>query len=106
MSVAHLKKLAKSIRKEYLRDIWTNCFYLDPKSKQRGKNWWGSKVGSSMKNAYFMVAITYQKGVWICEQFEKMNRANFVGFIPWNFKSIFQNCINQNIFLIYSRWCP
>ena len=41
----------------------------------------GSKVSSSEKNVHVLVAMTYQKDVLICEQFGKMNGANFAGFI-------------------------
>lgn len=121
-------KFAKSIRREYSRDLWTDdiCFYLDGKSfiyksnpkdqarAPRAKEWRktgeglkpdcvakGSKVGSGGKVAHFMVAISYKVGVLICEQYHKMNGAYFADFVCRNFKSMFENSVNpkSNLFI-------
>ena len=116
-------KFAKTMRRDYSRDIWTDdiCFYLDAKSfiyksnpkdqarSPRAKEWRktgeglkpdcvakGSKVGSGGTVAHFMVAISYRVGVLICEQYNKMNGAYFADFVRRNFNSMFENSLNVN----------
>ena len=49
----------------------------------------GSKAGMGGKLVKMIVAISYNKGVIICEQYDKMCGAFFEGFIDEHFKSMF-----------------
>ena len=65
---------------------------LDPSCTSKG-----SHVGSGGKVAYFFVAIAYQKGVVLCEQYHgKLNGPMFANFISEHFESAFQNGQNQS----------
>ena len=56
----------------------------------------GNKVGSGGRVAHFMVAISYQNGVIMREQYEKMNGLYFSDFLKRNFGQIFRNNVNPN----------
>ena len=49
----------------------------------------GSKAGTGRKLAKFIVAISYSKGVVLCERYEKMNGAFFSSFIDEHFDNVF-----------------
>ena len=49
----------------------------------------GRKCGTGGKLVHLMVAISYNKGVIMCEQYEKLNGAYFVSFIERNFENMF-----------------
>lgn len=46
-------------------------------------------MGSGGKMAHFVVAIAYNKGVIICERYDKMNGKYFSDFIAQNFDFMF-----------------
>ena len=56
----------------------------------------GNKVGSSGRVKHFMVAISYQNGVIVCQQYEKMNRPYFSDFVKQNFRQMFCNSLNPS----------
>ena len=118
---------ARNILKNYPRDVWTNeiAFYLDavsfvyksnPMDQARapyGRVWRkaseglkqgclakGSKVGSGGKLVKMVVAISYNKGVIKCEQYEKMCGAFFEAFIDEHFESMFDAAEKGRLFLM------
>ena len=52
--------------------------------------------GGGGSAAHFMVAISYQNGVFMCEQYEKMNGPHFSDFVKRNFRQMFRNSVNPN----------
>ena len=121
-------KFARYMITNYPPNVWTNeiCFYLDGKSFQYKRNpsdqakapkareWRrkneglnpdclakGSKVGSGGRVAHFVVAISYNRGAIICDQYEKMNGKYFAGFVKNNFKNMILNSVNPkgNLFI-------
>ena len=101
---------------DYPPNVWTDsiAFYLDGVSfvykanpldqarAPKGRVWRrkseglkqgclakGRKAGTGGKVAKFMVAITYGRGVLVCERYEKMNGNYFASFIDRNFNSMF-----------------
>ena len=109
--------------KNYPEDVWTKhiCFYLDASSFVHNTNpadqarapatrvWRkrneglkqgctskGKKVGSGGKVAHFMVSISYGKGVYFCEQFEKMNGPYFSDFVKRRFRKLFRGSCNPS----------
>lgn len=108
---------ARNVLNNYPADIWTSkiAFYLDGVSfvhktnpmdqarAPRGRVWRkaseglkqgclakGSKTGTGGKLVKMIVAISYNKGVIICEQYDRMCGAFFEGFIDEHFESMFQ----------------
>jgi len=113
------KKFAQQCLSDHTEDYWMNdiAFYLDAVSfvyktnpmdqatKPRGRVYRrrseglklnctskGQKEGTGGKHARFVVAISYQKGVLICEPYEKMNGEFFEDFIDRNFETMFEAC--------------
>ena len=107
---------AKKVRQEYNRELWTQkiAFYLDGvafahktnpldqaraptgriyRKKSEGLNQYctakGSKVGSGGKIVKFLVAISYNVGVILCEEYEHMAGNFFVSFIGQTFEQMF-----------------
>jgi len=56
----------------------------------------GQKEGTGGKMLKFVVAITYGKGVIICEPYEKMTGAYFSNFIDRNVNTMFQTADKGN----------
>ena len=108
-------QFCRRLLKEKTEDFWKNNigFYLDstnfvhkmnpqdqataPKAgiwreKNEGLKFTskGKKVGHGGKFAHFMVAISYNKGVIVCEQYEKMNRKYMELFFERNFDRLFE----------------
>lgn len=104
---------ARNVQKNYPPDIWTNkiAFYLDavsfvyksnPMDQARapqGRIWRkasegclakGSKAGTGGRLVKMIVAISYRKGVIICEEYDRMCGAVFEAFIDEHFESVFQ----------------
>lgn len=119
----HRVKFANDILKNYPNDFWKSqiSFYLDGKSfihkinprdqaiAPKAREWRkkgegltpqcaakGNKVGSGGRVAHFMVAISYNKGVIMCEQYDKMNGPYFADFVKRNFRQMFNDSINPN----------
>ena len=109
-------RFAKNIRNNYPRNVFTDrvAFYLDgtgfafktnpmdqaraPRSRiwrrkseglDAGCTAKGAKVGSGGKVLRLMVAISYNEGVVICEQYEHMNGPYFANFIRTHFEAMF-----------------
>ena len=110
-------------RKNYLRSFGLNGYhsfwteldlptYQSPVSKlaqQKGRTWRkiseglalgctskGRKEGTGGKVLKLVVAISYGKGVIICEPYEKITGAYFSNFIDRNFNTIFQTTDKGN----------
>ena len=108
---------ARRIINNYPPDVWTNkiAFYLDGVSfvyksnpmdqarAPRGRIWRkaceglkqgfvakGNKAGTGGKLVKMIVAISYDKGVIVCKQYDRMCGAFFETFIDENFESMFQ----------------
>ena len=56
----------------------------------------GKKVGSGGRVAHFTMAISYQRGVIVWEQYEKMSGPYFSDFVKRNFRQMFRNSVNPN----------
>ena len=56
----------------------------------------GNKVGSDGRVAHFMVTISYQNGVIVCEKYEKMNSPYFSGFVKQNSRQMFRNSVSPD----------
>ena len=57
----------------------------------------GSHVGSGGRVAHFMVAISYDSGVVLCQQYEgRINGGMFAKFIRKTFENAFRKCSYQN----------
>ncbi|CAB4037136.1 Hypothetical predicted protein, partial [Paramuricea clavata] len=56
----------------------------------------GKKAGSSSKVAHFMVCISYGKGVYFCEQYDKMDSPYFADFVKRNFRKLIRNSCNPS----------
>ena len=107
---------AKKVREEYNNELWTQkiAFYLDGvafahktnpldqaraptgriyRKKSEGLNQYctakGSKVGSGGKIVKFLVAISYNVGVILCEEYEHMTGNFFASFIGQTFEQMF-----------------
>ena len=107
---------AQTMQENYPPNVWTHsiAFYLDgvsfvyktnPMDQARapkGRVWRkksegltqgclakGKKVGTGGKVAKFIVAISFGKGVVICERYETMNGNFFASFIDKNFNTMF-----------------
>ena len=116
-------RFARGMIKNYPEDVWTKqiCFYLDASSfvhktnpadqarapatrvwrkrnegLKQGCTSKGKKVGSGGKVAHFMVSISYGKGVYFCEQFEKMNGPYFSDFVKRRFRKLFRGSCNPS----------
>ena len=110
-------KFAKAIRKDYNKNVWTEkiAFYLDgvsfihkynpydqaraPKGKiwrkpqeglARGCTAKGAHCGSGGRVAKFFVAISYGKGVILCEQYNSLNGRYFKTLIEREFQRMFR----------------
>jgi len=110
-------RFASNMLRNYNEKVWTEeiSFYLDatsfvhktnphdqaraPKGRvwrkhseglQQGCTSKGSKVGHGGRVVHLMVAISYGKGVIICEQYQKMNGEYFKSFIDENFNNLFK----------------
>ena len=125
LSTLDLRKrldFARKMVKDYDTDVWSKqiSFYLDckrfqhktnPKDQARApdsREWRkrneglkigctakGQNIGSGSRTLHFVVAMSYDKGVIICERYERMNGAYFADFVKRNFDNMFQNSINQ-----------
>ena len=107
---------AKKVREEYNKELWTQkiAFYLDGvafahknnpldqaraptgriyRKKSEGLNQYctakGSKVGSGGKIVKFLVAISYNVGVILCEEYEHMTGNFFASFTDKTFEQMF-----------------
>ena len=107
---------ARKIQREYNENVWTHdiAFYLDgtafaykrnpldqaraPKSrvwrkKSEGMDYGctskGKKTGTGGRVLKLMVAISFDNGVILCKEYEKLNGPNFAKFIDDNFQSMF-----------------
>ena len=116
-------RFARGMIKNYPEDVWTKqiCFYLDASSfvhktnpadqarapatrvwrkrnevLKQGCTSKGKKVDSGGKVAHFMVSISYGKGVYFCEQFEKMNGPYFSDFVKRRFRKLFRGSCNPS----------
>lgn len=115
-------KFAKKVKRIVNENIWTEgiAFYLDGVGFQHKYNpfdeakstrtmaWRrrgeglelnctakGSHVGSGGRVAHFLVAIAYNRGVILCEQYHgNINGAMFAQFISDHFKQTFENSAN------------
>lgn len=112
-------RFARKIKNDYGCNIWTKdvCFYLDgvsfhhkynPYEQARvpsGRVWRkksegltrgctakGSHVGSGGRVVKLMVAISYDRGIVLCEEYEHLNGPMFAMFIKKHFKKTFQKC--------------
>ena len=110
-------EFARKMQAEYSPSVWKDsvAFYLDGvsfvyKTNQldqarapKGRVWRkrsegltrgclakGSKSGTGGKVAKFMVAISYSKGVLVCERYERMDGNYFASFIDQHFNQMFQ----------------
>lgn len=110
-------EFAKRIKKTYPCDVWQKniAFYLDGVSfyyktnpadqarAPRGRIWRrkceglkrgctakGSKEGSGGKVVKVLVAVSYEKGVIECSQYEKLNGEFFASFVEKNFDGMFE----------------
>ena len=117
-------QFCRRMLKEKPEDFWKNgiAFYLDstnfvhkinpqdqamaPKARiWRKKNEGlkftskGKKVGHGGKVAHFMVAISFNKGVIVCEQYEKMNGKYMESFVERNFDRLFEISVGDK-----ERW--
>ena len=121
-------QFARNMLKNHQENVWTKhvCFYLDassfvhktnPFSQARapGAKVWrkkndglcidctskGKKAGIGGKIAHFMVCISYRKGVYFCEQYEKMDGPYFAEFVKKSFRKLIRNSCNPagNMFL-------
>jgi hypothetical protein len=54
----------------------------------------GKKAGHCGKSAHIFVAISYDKGVCFCKQYDKWNGGFFAIFVRKHFKTIFDNSYN------------
>ena len=55
----------------------------------------GNHEGNGGKQAHFMVAISYNRGVVLCEQYMgRLNGEFFADFIRSEFPAVFENCVN------------
>jgi len=116
-------RYCQRIRREYPRTVWTEDigFYLDgvnfvyktnpndnsfsPKKRVwRKKNEGlrhgclakGRKEGTGANVVRLMVAIAYNKGVIICEEYEKLNGNYFADFVKRNFVDMFGKADKDN----------
>ena len=107
---------ARRLQKEFSKDVWTKdiAFYLDgtgftykrnpldqalsPKARvwrkrseglKQGCTAKGSKTGTGGRVVKLMVAISFDKGVIICEAYDKLDGAYFAKFIDDNFENMF-----------------
>ena len=112
------KRFSRKMEKDFDSNVWTDriCFYLDGSSfvfknnpcdqavaptcrvwRKRNEGLLqgcvakGRKCGTGGKLVHLMVAISYKKGVIVCEQYEKLNGAYFVSFIERNFANMFRD---------------
>ena len=110
-------EFARKIQAQYSPSVWTDsvAFYLDGVSfvyktnpldqarAPKGRVWRkrsegltqgclakGSKSGTGGKVAKFMVAITHDKGVLVCERYDKMDGNYFASFIDQHFNAMFE----------------
>ena len=117
----HRLQFARRMDKNYIEDVWSRqiCFFLDgssfvhktnPSDQARApasKVWRrpneglkksctskGKKAGSGGKVAHFIMCISYGKGVYFCERYEKMDGPFFSGFIKRNFRKLIRNSCN------------
>lgn len=108
---------ATAVKTDFAENFWTEkvAFYLDgtgfvfktnplDQARAPGARIWrkrtegllfgctakGKKEGTGGKVLKLMVAISYNKGVIICEPFEKMLGSYFAGFIDEHFNSMFE----------------
>ena len=116
-------KFAKQVRKRLNPSVWTTgvSFYLDGvgfthKYNPHTTNHWhqecwlgenpqmvlatskGSHEGSRGRTAHFIVAIAYNKGVILAEQYESnLNGKNFADFVHEQFPTVFENSCNKKV---------
>ena len=110
-------QFARRMKKEYSPQVWTRdiAFYLDGVSFQhkinpagqatapRGRIWRrrregldptctakGQKVGSGGRMVRLMVAVTYNEGVLLCEEYDKLNGDTFKVIVEKNFEEMFR----------------
>lgn len=116
-------KFAKNMKKQYSRDVWKKhvAFYLDgvsfyhkvnPADQARAaqghiwrKKCEGTSIGCTAKGkregtggrvAKFIVAISYNKGVIKCRQYEKLDGNYFASFVRNNFDAMFTRAEKEN----------
>ena len=115
-------KYAKEARKNLPKEFWTETlsFYFDGSGfthkynpcidarRSSGMTWRkrregesfgctgkGKKEGSGGRVVHFMVAISYNNGVVLCEQMtEQMNGSSFANFVQQHFPNAFKKSIN------------
>jgi len=79
------------------KSIKTMAWRKKDEGLQRNCTAKGSHVGSGGRVLHFMVAISYSKGVVLCEQYEgRINGQMFADFISKHFKSTFERSVNPN----------
>ena len=125
-------KFAKRIRRDYTDALWTDeiAFYLDGTGFAHKRNpfeqaraprariWRkksegttagcvakGRKEGTGGKMVRVIAAISYRKGVIICEPYEKMDGLHFSEFIAQNFSEMFERA-DRNGRLFLQDGCP
>ena len=98
---------AKWCKKDLPENFWTQhlSFFLDgtgfahksnPCEQALGCTSKGRKEGTGSKVLKLMVAISYGKGVIVCEPYEKMTGAYFSNFIDRNFNTMFHTVDKGN----------
>ena len=86
----------KQIRADQARAPATRVWGKRNEGLMQGCTSKGKKVGSGGKVAHFMVSISYGKGVYFCEQFEKMNGPYFSDFVERRFRKLFRGSCNPS----------
>ena len=76
---------------EQARAPGTRTWRKKSQGLKRGSTAKGKKEGTGGRYAKFVVAISYGKGVIICEPHEEMNGRYFANFIDTNFPQMFDN---------------
>ena len=116
-------KFAKRMQNDYARNVWMEdiAFYLDGVSFQhkfnpagqarapKRRTWRkpsevlelsctakGHKVGSGGRLVRLMVAVTYNEGILLCEQYEKLNGVYFKSLVEANFDAMFDRAKKNN----------
>ena len=127
-------KFAKYAKKTLSKDIWCKqiSFYLDgagfthkfnpcKNARRRSTMTWrkrseglslyctsaGSHEGSGGRVAKFMVAIAYEKGVTMCEEFkDRLNGTSFADFVRKHFPPCFNRSVNPQVKLFLQDGDP
>ena len=123
-------QFARKVKRHYPEDFFKKsiCFYLDGVSfyhkmnplddarSPQGKLWRkrkgltvtvkGSHVGSGGRVVKMIVAISFEKGVILCEKYDKLDEAYFADFVRRNFRTMFQKSRKKYSKLLVQDNCP